>query len=51
MFNASLNTPSPSDAQHVLAAYGWDAAWEAEFTPYAEQGLLPGRVVRVDRGQ
>lgn len=25
--------------------------WEAEFTPYAEQGLLPGRVVRVDRGQ
>jgi ribosome biogenesis GTPase len=30
--------------------YGWDADWEAEFAPYAEQGLLPGRVVRVDRG-
>jgi ribosome biogenesis GTPase / thiamine phosphate phosphatase len=30
--------------------YGWDEGWEAEFAPYAEQGLLPGRVVRVDRG-
>ncbi|GAB2968406.1 ribosome small subunit-dependent GTPase A [Streptomyces pseudoechinosporeus] len=30
--------------------YGWDANWEAEFAPYAGQGLLPGRVVRVDRG-
>lgn len=31
--------------------YGWDVDWEAEFAPHAEQGLLPGRVVRVDRGQ
>ncbi|MDX3230071.1 ribosome small subunit-dependent GTPase A [Streptomyces sp. ME19-01-6] len=38
-------------ASHPLALYGWDADWEAEFAPYAEQGLLPGRVVRVDRGQ
>ncbi|MFJ1597519.1 ribosome small subunit-dependent GTPase A [Streptomyces sp. NPDC088261] len=38
---------SPS---HPLAPYGWDAGWEAEFTPYAERGLVPGRVVRVDRG-
>ncbi|WP_234312851.1 ribosome small subunit-dependent GTPase A [Streptomyces seoulensis] len=30
---------------------GWDSHWEAEFAPYARQGLLPGRVVRVDRGQ
>ncbi|MFI2372664.1 ribosome small subunit-dependent GTPase A [Streptomyces sp. NPDC018833] len=51
MFNASLNTSSASDAQHVLAAYGWDEGWEAEFAPYAAQGLVPGRVVRVDRGQ
>lgn len=36
---------------HALAPFGWDDAWAAEFTPYAEQGLLPGRVVRVDRGQ
>ncbi|MFJ6571151.1 ribosome small subunit-dependent GTPase A [Streptomyces sp. NPDC091292] len=51
MFNASLNTSSTSDAQHVLATYGWDEGWAAEFTPYAAQGLVPGRVVRVDRGQ
>ncbi|WP_329531657.1 ribosome small subunit-dependent GTPase A [Streptomyces sp. NBC_01450] len=36
---------------HPLALYGWDGEWEAEFAPYAAQGLLPGRVVRVDRGQ
>nr|WP_319673420.1 ribosome small subunit-dependent GTPase A [Streptomyces sp. ME18-1-4] len=29
---------------------GWDEGWEAEFAPHAEQGLVPGRVVRVDRG-
>ncbi|MFE9533175.1 ribosome small subunit-dependent GTPase A [Streptomyces sp. NPDC006691] len=34
-----------------LAAYGWDDGWAAEFAPYAAQGLVPGRVVRVDRGQ
>ncbi|MET7285539.1 ribosome small subunit-dependent GTPase A [Streptomyces sp. NPDC005573] len=34
-----------------MAPYGWDADWEAEFAPYAERRLLPGRVVRVDRGQ
>ncbi|WP_030766140.1 ribosome small subunit-dependent GTPase A [Streptomyces sp. NRRL F-2664] len=36
---------------HTLAPLGWDDAWAAEFTPYAEQGCVPGRVVRVDRGQ
>ncbi|MER5182976.1 ribosome small subunit-dependent GTPase A [Streptomyces sp. NPDC002896] len=35
----------------ALAPYGWDDDWAAEFAPYAAQGLLPGRVVRVDRGQ
>lgn len=35
---------------HPLQPYGWDAGWEAEFAPFAEQGFLPGRVVRVDRG-
>ncbi|MFE4579351.1 ribosome small subunit-dependent GTPase A [Streptomyces chartreusis] len=35
----------------ALAPYGWDSAWADAFTPYDEQGLLPGRVVRVDRGQ
>ncbi|MGI5412208.1 ribosome small subunit-dependent GTPase A [Streptomyces chartreusis] len=35
----------------ALATYGWDSAWADAFTPYDAQGLLPGRVVRVDRGQ
>ncbi|MGW4031398.1 ribosome small subunit-dependent GTPase A [Streptomyces sp. NPDC004838] len=51
MFNASFNTSSLSDAQHAPAVYGWDEGWAAEFAPYAAQGLVPGRVVRVDRGQ
>ncbi|MFF7359319.1 ribosome small subunit-dependent GTPase A [Streptomyces sp. NPDC008125] len=40
--------PAPS---HPLTPYGWDDDWAAAFAPYAAQGLLPGRVVRVDRGQ
>ncbi|MGW0820257.1 ribosome small subunit-dependent GTPase A [Streptomyces sp. NPDC002845] len=46
---SSLSASSVSS--HPLAPYGWDEGWEAEFAPYAERGLLPGRVVRVDRGQ
>lgn len=38
-------TPPP------LAHYGWDADWQTAFEPYAARGLLPGRVVRVDRGR
>ncbi|AQT75085.1 MULTISPECIES: ribosome small subunit-dependent GTPase A [Streptomyces] len=51
MSDASLHPFSSSAVQHPLAVYGWDEGWEAEFTPYAAQGLVPGRVVRVDRGQ
>ncbi|MEU9987361.1 ribosome small subunit-dependent GTPase A [Streptomyces sp. NPDC048045] len=47
---SSLVGPS-SSSSHPLAPYGWDEGWEAGFAPYAEQGFLPGRVVRVDRGQ
>ncbi|MFG3587734.1 ribosome small subunit-dependent GTPase A [Streptomyces sp. NPDC047990] len=36
---------------HPLQPYGWDDAWAGEFAPYAAEGLLAGRVVRVDRGQ
>lgn len=43
-----LTAPSSS---HPLTPYGWDEDWAAAFSPYAEQGLVPGRVVRVDRGQ
>ncbi|MFJ6727220.1 ribosome small subunit-dependent GTPase A [Streptomyces sp. NPDC091281] len=39
--------PSP----HPLAPYGWDDHWAAAFAPHAERGLVPGRVVRVDRGR
>ncbi|MEU6922660.1 ribosome small subunit-dependent GTPase A [Streptomyces sp. NPDC046631] len=47
----SASSLQGSSASHPLSPYGWDDAWAAEFAPYAEQGLLPGRVVRVDRGQ
>ncbi|MFD9909721.1 ribosome small subunit-dependent GTPase A [Streptomyces sp. NPDC059063] len=44
LFSASSGDP------HPLAPYGWDEEWAAAFAPYAERGLLPGRVIRVDRG-
>ncbi|MFK4102112.1 ribosome small subunit-dependent GTPase A [Streptomyces sp. NPDC019531] len=40
-----------SSAFSALAPYGWDEAWADEFAPYDTEGLLPGRVIRVDRGQ
>jgi ribosome biogenesis GTPase len=46
--SVSASVPSVSSA---LAPYGWDDAWADAFAPYAAEGLLPGRVVRVDRGQ
>ncbi|MFE2101966.1 ribosome small subunit-dependent GTPase A [Streptomyces sp. NPDC059468] len=42
---------SSSPVFTALAPYGWDDAWADAFTPYESEGLLPGRVVRVDRGQ
>ncbi|WP_242895258.1 ribosome small subunit-dependent GTPase A [Actinomadura litoris] len=42
----SFHTTEPSP----LAAYGWDEALEAEFTSYRAAGLVPARVVAVDRG-
>ncbi|AXL91704.1 ribosome small subunit-dependent GTPase A [Streptomyces sp. CB09001] len=44
------STSSTSDYS-ALSSYGWDDAWADAFAPYAAEGLLPGRVVRVDRGQ
>ncbi|GAA3115883.1 ribosome small subunit-dependent GTPase A [Streptomyces echinatus] len=35
----------------ALAPYGWDESWAEAFAPHAADGLLPGRVIRVDRGQ
>ncbi|MFD3310323.1 ribosome small subunit-dependent GTPase A [Streptomyces sp. NPDC058694] len=45
-----MNLSSLSTSSHPLSPHGWDEGWEAEFAPYAERGLTPGRVVRVDRG-
>ncbi|MFI9819460.1 ribosome small subunit-dependent GTPase A [Streptomyces sp. NPDC052013] len=42
---------SSSATRSALSPYGWDDAWAEAFAPYDAQGLLPGRVVRVDRGQ
>ncbi|ATL86217.1 ribosome small subunit-dependent GTPase A [Streptomyces malaysiensis subsp. malaysiensis] len=52
MFNTSNESSDSSDSgsPHALTAYGWDDGWADAFAPYAAQGLVPGRVVRVDRG-
>ncbi|MEU7968418.1 ribosome small subunit-dependent GTPase A [Streptomyces sp. NPDC049097] len=42
---------TPSSAFPALAAHGWDDAWAQAFAPYGAEGLVAGRVVRVDRGQ
>ncbi|WP_327113112.1 ribosome small subunit-dependent GTPase A [Streptomyces sp. NBC_01341] len=47
----SFSHSQASSLSHALTPYGWDDDWAAAFAPFAEQGLLPGRVVRVDRGQ
>ncbi|MGW7263882.1 ribosome small subunit-dependent GTPase A [Streptomyces sp. NPDC054842] len=36
---------------HPLALYGWDEEWAREFAPHDAEGLIAGRVIRVDRGQ
>ncbi|MFG2212435.1 ribosome small subunit-dependent GTPase A [Streptomyces sp. NPDC048638] len=38
-------------AAHPLTAYGWDDGFAESFTPFAGQGFVPGRIVRVDRGR
>ncbi|MVO86290.1 ribosome small subunit-dependent GTPase A [Streptomyces sp. p1417] len=48
--SSAASACSASSRLSALAAYGWDEEWAAAFAPYAERGLLPGRVVRVDRG-
>ncbi|MFE1763545.1 ribosome small subunit-dependent GTPase A [Streptomyces angustmyceticus] len=38
-------------AAHPLTAYGWDDGFAESFTPHAGRGIVPGRLVRVDRGR
>lgn len=47
----SFSPSATVSSSHPLTSYGWDDDWAAAFSPYAEQGLVPGRVVRVDRGR
>ncbi|MCH0541545.1 ribosome small subunit-dependent GTPase A [Streptomyces sp. MUM 203J] len=47
-FSPSSSSTGGGDS---LVPFGWDTEWEAAFAPYAERGLVPGRVVRVDLGQ
>lgn len=47
---SSFTLSGDSPAPHPLAPYGWDGGRDAEFAPHAAQGLVPGRVTRVDRG-
>ena len=50
--SSSLSFPSDHSDQYAsLVPYGWDSQWADAFAPYAERGLVPGRVLRVDRGQ
>lgn len=45
----SSSSSFSSASTSALVPYGWDEGWQAEFAPYAEPGVMPGRVVRVDR--
>ncbi|MFB7087066.1 ribosome small subunit-dependent GTPase A [Streptomyces sp. NPDC056296] len=47
----STSSSSVFTAHSVLTPHGWDEDWADAFIPYAAEGLLPGRVIRVDRGQ
>ena len=51
-FSGSSSLPGSSPfSSHPLVPYGWDDSWADAFAPYTAEGLLAGRVVRVDRGQ
>lgn len=48
----SPHQPSPSSTSSPqLSALGWDETFAALFTEHAAAGLIPARIVRVDRGR
>lgn len=49
--SASASASGAGSDLSALAPYGWDDSWADAFAPYDAEGLLAGRVVRVDRGQ
>ncbi len=50
MRSAGYHPHMDESAPDTLAALGWSPRWEALFAPYAEEGLVPARVIRADRG-
>ncbi|MGW7443389.1 ribosome small subunit-dependent GTPase A [Kitasatospora sp. NPDC054795] len=48
--SASSSSSTSADAS-ALTGYGWTAELAELFTPFGEAGLLPARIVRVDRGR
>ncbi|MFF4360726.1 ribosome small subunit-dependent GTPase A [Streptomyces sp. NPDC001604] len=51
MTSSSASSSASGADFSALAPYGWDEAWADAFAPHEPEGLLPGRVIRVDRGQ
>ncbi|UGT55202.1 ribosome small subunit-dependent GTPase A [Nocardia asteroides] len=47
----SSHSSSPSSSSLELSELGWDADFAALFAEHAAAGLLPARIVRVDRGR
>ncbi|MFF2148103.1 ribosome small subunit-dependent GTPase A [Kitasatospora sp. NPDC058190] len=51
-YSPSLSSASSSSVEDSpLSRYGWTTEHAERFAPLAEAGLLPARIVRVDRGQ
>ncbi|MEV6103792.1 ribosome small subunit-dependent GTPase A [Streptomyces sp. NPDC051940] len=40
----------PALSTRSLEPYGWNAVLDDAFAPFADEGLIPGRILRVDRG-
>ncbi|MFE6974061.1 ribosome small subunit-dependent GTPase A [Streptomyces sp. NPDC057682] len=52
MSSSFFTSSSSSDgAGSALAAFGWDEALDRDFTAHRADGLVPARIVRVDRGR
>ncbi|MFD8694073.1 ribosome small subunit-dependent GTPase A [Kitasatospora purpeofusca] len=49
--SAGADGSAPAEGAGSLAGYGWTAALDELFAPLAEAGLVPARIVRIDRGR
>ncbi|RAJ55714.1 ribosome biogenesis GTPase [Streptomyces sp. Amel2xB2] len=48
---SASESAAASAVAHPLRRYGWDTCVADAFAPYEDEGLIPARVVRVDRGR